>query len=625
MFENPYAVLGVEVGATLAQIKVAFRKLAKNCHPDWHPDDPEATEKFRRIAGAYEAILALRKRGGTGKRAEDGTGAPPTEPPPRAGPSWVLWEVNASAGAGKTREWANQVSQPPDRRRMVDDPAGITWPPGRPHRIILASISIDLLTETAKALAEFGAGNVTLIHSRVGEAAQTVRQKLGKYFASLKAGQDAILLCTHAAVMMLPVEWSMAAKRGGPERVLFNQSGWDLTIDEAPDIISFLERSWPETHSVITRHVMPIPYRGDLLRLTPKDEVSERRLHVLAQGGQPNRDDGYTSFAEPAAAIVDPTRMVLVSRAQWLDLIATTRDGRYSRSADKLFLGALDLAVMLRPELFQHYRSATMMGARLDRTMAHVLWAKLSNVEFRPHPLQARLVPRHTAAQGERLRIYHAFDGRVTRQDLSRKAKDGRTMFRSMCDGIATFFAGVPFIWTAPLARPGSQHGVDNDFFAPSKAHSQAFAPALRLPGRTHGLNKFRKYDNAALLSVVNCTPNQYGMLGAIGLSDAEINRAFGFNVVYQDALRCSLRDRDARGPVTIVVPDRATAEDLAEDFPGCRVETLPDHLVPALAEKRRPGPQRSGSATSSTDRVRAKRARDRAAKERADDAAKDA
>ncbi len=508
---------------------------------------------------------------------------------------------------------------------MVDDPAGITWPPGRPQRIILASISIDLLTETAKALAEFGARNVTLIHSRVGEAAQTVRQKLGAYFANLAAGQDAILLCTHAAAVTLTVEWSVAAKRGGPERVIFRQRDWDLTIDEAPDIITFLERRWPETHSVITRHVTPNPYRGDLLRLTPKDQVSERRLHMLAQGGRPNRDDGYASFTEPAAAIADPTRIVLVNRTQWLDLIATTQDGHYTRSAEKLFLGELDLAVVLRPELFQHYRSAAMMGARLDRTMAHVLWSKLSNVEFRPHPLQARLVPRHTAVQGQRLRIHYVFGERVTRQDLSRKAKDGKTMFRSMCDAVAEFFAGAPFIWTAPLARPGSQHGVDNDFFTPSKAQPQAFAPALRLPGRTHGLNKFRKYDNAALLSVVNCTPHQYGMLGAMGLSDAEIDRAFGFNIVYQDALRCSLRDRDARSPVTIVVPDRATAEDLAEDFPGCRVETLPDHLVPALAEKRRPGPQRSGHTTSSTDRVRAKRARDRAAKERADDAAKDA
>ncbi len=67
VFESPYTVLGIEVGATLAQIKAAFRKLAKDCHPDRHPDDPKAAEKFCRIAAAYEAIVALRKRGGNGQ------------------------------------------------------------------------------------------------------------------------------------------------------------------------------------------------------------------------------------------------------------------------------------------------------------------------------------------------------------------------------------------------------------------------------------------------------------------------------------------------------------------------------------------------------------------------------
>jgi len=394
MAENPYVVLQIEVGATLAQIKAAFRRLAKGCHPDRHPDEPEAPAKFRRLVAAYEEILALRKRDGTGKLAEDGI-APPAAPPPRAGPSWVLWEVTAPAGAGKTREWARGVAQPADRRRVADDPSAITWPPGRPHRIILASISIELLMQTAKALAEFGATNVTMIHSRLGEAARSVQQKLAKYFAGLKPGEDAILLCTHAAALALPVELPVSADH--PELVFFSRNDWDLTLDEAPDVVSFLERSWPETHGVITRHVRAVPFRGDLLRLVAVPG-SEQRLRMLAFGGQPNRDDGYETFREPAAAIVDAHRIVLVSRAQWDDLTATRPDGYTTRNQDKLLCGALDLAVVLLPEVFLHYRSASMMGARLGSSMAHVLWSKLSNIEYREHPLQAGLIPGHTAA-----------------------------------------------------------------------------------------------------------------------------------------------------------------------------------------------------------------------------------
>jgi len=621
MLENPFAVLGIEVGATLAQVQAAYRRLAKDCHPDRQPDDPEAAAKFRAITKARDTILEMKGRCGSARRS--GTDAPP----PRAGPSWTFWEVTAPAGAGKTREWAYGVAQPPDRRRM-DDPTAVVstiWLPRRPLRIILASVTIDLFMETAKALAEFEAGNVTVIHSRTeASGGQTVNQKLGKYFGDLKAGQDAILLCTHTAVAALPVKWRVRAKRGGPERLIFAQAEWDLTIDEAPDVITFLERSWPETHSVITRHVDATPFRGDLLRLTPLFG-SERHLRLLGRGGEPNRDDGYTSFAEPAAAIADRTRVVLVDRRQWESLI----NGQ--RNKDLVYGGALDLAVVLRPELFQHYRSATMMGARLPTTMAHVLWSKLSNVDYRPHPLQARLMPRHTAAQGKRLQIFYVFEEPATRQFLARKAEDGNTMFRSMCDRIAMFFGKLgnakkasQFVWTAPLDRPGSSHSVASTFFEPARRGGyQAFHPSMRLPGRTHGLNKFRKYDNAALLSVTNFTPAQYDMLGALGLSDDEINRAFGRNIIYQDALRCSLRDRNGRGKVTIVVPDRAAAENLGQDFPGCRIEALPPDLVPVAAAKRRPGPRRTASSTS-TDRVRAKRARDRAAKDRADETTKD-
>lgn len=187
MLENPYAVLEIEVGATLAQVQAAYRRLAKDCHPDRQPDDPRAAEKFRAITEARDAILEIKRRG----PRRSGIDAPP----PRSGPSWTLWEVTAPAGAGKTREWARGVAQQPDRRRMNDPTAVVStiWPLRRPLRIVLASVTIDLLMETAKALAEFRAGNVIVIHSRIEASGQTVNQKLGKYFGDLgnakKAGQ----------------------------------------------------------------------------------------------------------------------------------------------------------------------------------------------------------------------------------------------------------------------------------------------------------------------------------------------------------------------------------------------------------------------------------------------------
>ena len=54
---NPYAVLGVPTNASIAEIKSAFRSLAKATHPDVNGGNQELTAKFRDVAEAY-AILS---------------------------------------------------------------------------------------------------------------------------------------------------------------------------------------------------------------------------------------------------------------------------------------------------------------------------------------------------------------------------------------------------------------------------------------------------------------------------------------------------------------------------------------------------------------------------------------
>ena len=53
---NFYRVLGVTSGADNAQIKVAFRRLAKTFHPDLNPGDARAEERFRDINRAYATL-----------------------------------------------------------------------------------------------------------------------------------------------------------------------------------------------------------------------------------------------------------------------------------------------------------------------------------------------------------------------------------------------------------------------------------------------------------------------------------------------------------------------------------------------------------------------------------------
>ena len=60
--KNYYKILGVGEKATQAEIKKAYRKLAKGCHPDTHPGDEQAEERFKTISEAYDILGDEKKR-----------------------------------------------------------------------------------------------------------------------------------------------------------------------------------------------------------------------------------------------------------------------------------------------------------------------------------------------------------------------------------------------------------------------------------------------------------------------------------------------------------------------------------------------------------------------------------
>lgn len=62
MANNYYDVLGVKKDASQDEIKNAYHKLARQYHPDLHPNDPQAAEKFKEINEAYETLGDAQKR-----------------------------------------------------------------------------------------------------------------------------------------------------------------------------------------------------------------------------------------------------------------------------------------------------------------------------------------------------------------------------------------------------------------------------------------------------------------------------------------------------------------------------------------------------------------------------------
>ncbi len=75
MMRDPYDVLGVTKTASAAEIKSAFRKLAKKYHPD-QSKEPRAKERFAEVGSAYEILGDAKKRGAFDRGEIDAEGKP---------------------------------------------------------------------------------------------------------------------------------------------------------------------------------------------------------------------------------------------------------------------------------------------------------------------------------------------------------------------------------------------------------------------------------------------------------------------------------------------------------------------------------------------------------------------
>lgn len=76
MAADPYSTLGVARGASEAEIKKAYRKLAKELHPDRNAGNTSAADRFGRVTAAYDLLSDADKRARFDRGEIDGDGNP---------------------------------------------------------------------------------------------------------------------------------------------------------------------------------------------------------------------------------------------------------------------------------------------------------------------------------------------------------------------------------------------------------------------------------------------------------------------------------------------------------------------------------------------------------------------
>ena len=111
MARDPYEVLGVSKKATEAEIKKAFRTLAKKHHPDTHGNDPKAVKRFQEISSAYEVIGDKEKRAQYDRGEIDEAGQPkgfnPGAGPGGFGQGWEGFRRQQGQRGGEFN-WGNE-------------------------------------------------------------------------------------------------------------------------------------------------------------------------------------------------------------------------------------------------------------------------------------------------------------------------------------------------------------------------------------------------------------------------------------------------------------------------------------------------------------------------------------
>ena len=149
----------------------------------------------------------------------------------------------------------------------------------------------------------------------------------------------------------------------------FDRSQWHLIVDEIPNVTRCFDENLPERHDIITDLIDASPGMDAHYDLLTADDVGE--LEAIARNE--NKDAVWEKFKELANTLLSPRWDSYVDREAYDKLVNGTGSRR-----------RLSVFSLLKPDIFEGFRSVTIVGACFNDSLLYRYWSSKLGVKFVP-------------------------------------------------------------------------------------------------------------------------------------------------------------------------------------------------------------------------------------------------